>query len=720
MANPFIGWLNPGSKSKINTDPDPEESQRIILHVMPMKGQFLRNIENYDPDVLISRKGITVIDEMMRDDQVKATMSLKQNAPVSGGWHIEPSDDTPAAIDHAEFVKMNLDRMPGSVEDKLENITSALPYAFSVQEIVFERDNGNLLLADLIPHAPHNLTWVVDHDSKKVIGVEQFGGGPEPLPIWKALVYRWNSKFANPWGQTDLDAAYRPWFSKDWTIRHWNIHLERVALQRLIVKYEQMNEGLAKEMVDEWVESIGMAVPEGVDVDFAGGGSESKATGETFAKAIEIHDQAIARSILKQTLAQGEGVRVGSLAMARVHQDTLSMEMLKVQNDVANTVMTEQLIRLLIDLNYGPQEAYPKFKFEDFFPDDPEQFVSRYTDLIEKGGITPTKADEDRIRQIAGLPDREDDTPPPGRKEGGGGALPFEHDHFAADRELTVSEKRIDFKKLAKDLDENDEKAVDKLEGIVRKVEDRMMADIGRKFFKDGLANAREVNKFKVPYLGEFKREVQKGGIKAFEMGRADFNKALKASFAAANPGGQTFPQQVAAFERRWAARAEAVATEFGREVERDVRNVLLKALENGETQRETTQKLEQVFEKYLPGTTVPGGSVNPWRLENIVRTNYIGAYNQGRVTQSRDPDVADMMKGYVYSAVLDDRTSDICDGLDGTELPYNSPDVDRIIPPNHYACRSLLVEVFVGEPLKPTSSRAINSRMDAIQEGFK
>lgn len=723
-------WFRPGFEEKVETEPNPEEAQRLFLAVMPFKGMHLKDIETYDPDKLIRRKDLTVIDDMLRDDAVKAAMTLKQNASVSGGWHIQEAEDNPNSEIHKEFIEDNLAKMDGSVEKVLMNITSALPYGFSVQEVVLKPDNGHFIIDKLVSHAPHNLDWIVDPETQSIVGIEQISGSIEPLPVWKALVYRWNSKFENPWGQTDLDAAYRPWFSKDVMIRYWNMHGERVALQRLIATYESSLEGVANEMIDEWVESIGMAIPEGVSIEFTGGGSDAQASSDVFAKAIEVHDQAIARSILKQTLATGEGTRVGSMALGRVHQDTFAMELNTVQMDISETVMTEQLIRLLIDLNFGPQSEYPRFVLADPFPEDPDEFAERYVGLIKEGGITPTKEDEDRVRQLAELPPREGEDPPPGRaaKGGGFGASPFEREEYRKARPLTETEQTIDFQMLETAFDSSETVAVKGLEEVVGKVEEKLLADVARKFFKGGVANAREVNKFKIPFLGEFRRVLRATGLAAFEMGRKDFRKHFRqtaarrrqaSKFDAANPGGQSFQQQIRAFENRWAARSEAVATEFGREVERDVRNVLLKALETGETQRETEAKLAKVFEKYTTGTTTAGGAVNPWRLETMVRTNFNGAYNQGRFISSRDPDVADFVQGYVYSAILDQRTSDICDGLDGIVLAANDPQVDRIVPPNHFNCRSILVEVFTGEAFDQSTSRQVNTGMQTIQEGF-
>jgi len=734
-----------GRTAEAVREPDRGIAQEQRFKVMPGEGLFLDTLDTYNPDVLLSRKGLRIVDEMMRDDQVKAAMSLKMHSPVSGGWEILPGGESTKNETHAEFIRDVISMMRGTVEQVLQNVTLALPYGCSLQEMVLKKQvtgkwRGKLVIDKIVSHAPHNIRWITDKDEQEVVAADQWiGGGGEPLPLWKCLLYRWNSMFENPWGQTDLDAAYRAWFSKDWTIRHWNILAERSALQRLIVKYEEGLESFANEMVDEWVESIGLSVPEGVTVDFEGGGSDTKASSEVFSKAVEMHDQAISRSILKQTLAQGEGARVGSLAMARVHQDTLLMEMAKVQSDVAEGVMTEQFIRLLIDLNFGPQEDYPIFSLADMFPTEPAEFVEFYIKLIKEGGIVLTKEDEDRIREVSALPPREGDDPPPGKKAApsptpGAGFAPIpgeeeeeveeeEGEEFVARRKLTPSEKRVDFQKIDTRFNDLEEIAVDQLTQTVEKIEEKVLKDVERRFFKDGMANAAEVNKINIPFLGEIRQVFNSFGVKIFDDGQSDLVDSMKKGgdqFAAANPGGLSTAQQTAAFKKNWAARAGGVATDFGASVERDVRNVLLKALQNGETQATTEAKLQQVFEKWKVGSTVPGGAVDPWRIETIVRTNFTNAYNQGRLVASRDPDLAGFVQAYQYSAVLDDRTSDTCDSLDGIVLAANDPQVDIIVPPSHFNCRSILVEVLKHEVTTLSSERAVSSAVAGIQEGFK
>ena len=80
-------------------------------------------------------------------------------------------------------------------------------------------------------------------------------------------------------------------------------------------------------------------------------------------EAIEFHNREIARSILGQTLTTDEGRRVGSLALGKVHLQVLILQLEAIRRDLADRVMTEQVIRPLIELNFGP-ENIPRFEFD--------------------------------------------------------------------------------------------------------------------------------------------------------------------------------------------------------------------------------------------------------------------------------------------------------------------------------------------------------------------
>jgi SPP1 gp7 family putative phage head morphogenesis protein len=80
--------------------------------------------------------------------------------------------------------------------------------------------------------------------------------------------------------------------------------------------------------------------------------------------------------------------------------------------------------------------------------------------------------------------------------------------------------------------------------------------------------------------------------------------------------------------------------------------------------------------------------------LNTLVRTNMFDAFNEGRYAEFTDPALGGFVEALEYSAVLDDRTTEICQALDGSVYNADNPIWDEYRPPNHYNCRSILVAV--------------------------
>lgn len=108
-----------------------------------------------------------------------------------------------------------------------------------------------------------------------------------------------------------------------------------------------------------------------------------------------------------------------------------------------------------------------------------------------------------------------------------------------------------------------------------------------------------------------------------------------------------------------------------------EVRAKLVRIVEEG-------QNIEQA--KATLRTTLVGYSKH--RLENVVRTESITAYNQGRMAQFIRGQSNVM--GLRFMAIVDPRTTVICRVRNGLTLPVDSPLVVVNTPPLHYQCRSL------------------------------
>jgi len=80
--------------------------------------------------------------------------------------------------------------------------------------------------------------------------------------------------------------------------------------------------------------------------------------------------------------------------------------------------------------------------------------------------------------------------------------------------------------------------------------------------------------------------------------------------------------------------------------------------------------------------------------LDTLSRTNLFEAMNEARFAEFTDPELDGFVVALRYSAVLDQRTTEICSGMHDRVFKTDSEVWDNLRPPNHYNCRSVLIPI--------------------------
>jgi SPP1 gp7 family putative phage head morphogenesis protein len=88
------------------------------------------------------------------------------------------------------------------------------------------------------------------------------------------------------------------------------------------------------------------------------------------------------------------------------------------------------------------------------------------------------------------------------------------------------------------------------------------------------------------------------------------------------------------------------------------------------------------------------------YRLEGLFRTASQIAYNAGRWSADQDPDIQEILFGYRYATVGDDRVRPSHAELEGVTLPKDDPFWQRFWPPNGYNCRCTVIPLTEPEPI--------------------
>lgn len=113
----------------------------------------------------------------------------------------------------------------------------------------------------------------------------------------------------------------------------------------------------------------------------------------------------------------------------------------------------------------------------------------------------------------------------------------------------------------------------------------------------------------------------------------------------------------------------------------------------------------------------------NSYTVENLFRTQIQMAYGAGRWQADQDEAVQEILWGYKYVTVGDDRVRPEHVALDGTTLPKDDPFWRSSWPPNGYSCRCSTIPIFdERKPIRPPPVAEIDGRqiVPGPDKGFR
>lgn len=346
---------------------------------------------------------------MLTDDQVSAISMTKKLIMLSPGWTVLPASSSKRDIAIADFVKWNLITMPGTFRNVLFNVLTAMDYGFSISEKVWtlEKNNpkysGLVKLKNIKPKSPKYFQFTLDQYGN-LLGLNQTIGVPAPglFPPEKFVIYSYNSKFGNPYGNADLRAAYLPWIEKKMIRRFWSIFLERFGSPLLYATIPRGSDAAAvtkiKEVMRNLQSKTSFTIPEGFIITML---EASRAGHAGYEAAIAEKNISIAHAILMpDLLGFSAGESPGSLALGKAHVDIFLTILEKMTRDLEDDVVGEQIIRPLVDYNFKVT-SYPIFRFEPMKQENRSIRAKMITLMIDSGMI---KANEPWIRDWIEVP----------------------------------------------------------------------------------------------------------------------------------------------------------------------------------------------------------------------------------------------------------------------------------------------------------------------------
>lgn len=389
---------------------------------------------------LRGKRGIETYREMSEnDDTIGAILYAIEMLIRQATWTVTPGGDTQKDKDAAEFVESCMYDMQDTWTDTISEVLSFLTYGWSFHEIVYKRRMGKsrnprldskytdgLIGWRKLPIRAQETLYQWEYDNEdNLLGMTQM---PPPdyglitIPIEKGMLFRTKNRKGNPEGRSILRNAYRSWYFKKRIQEIEGIGIERdlaglpvfTAPEGLniwdnddqdMVRIRQGMEAMVKNVrVDEMA---GIVKPFGYEFELlSSGGSKSFDTNSIITR----YNTAIAMTVLADFIFLGHE-QVGSFALSSDKTQLFAMA-IGAYLDIICETFNSQAIRRLIDINgehFKGITDYPELQHGDIENADIQKLASFVQSLSGVGAIIPDGELEDYLREVAGLPERQED-----------------------------------------------------------------------------------------------------------------------------------------------------------------------------------------------------------------------------------------------------------------------------------------------------------------------
>ncbi len=681
----------------------------------------------YLPDELLKRKGIKIYEEMMRDEEIAGSIEALKILRLSSGWEIIPASDTERDKEIADFVKWNLDNIEGSFEDDLREIMGALEYGISISEIIWYvidrgKYKGKIGVKAIKSKNPKYFNiYTDDFDNilkNGIVNISTIDYGRQ-YPTEKFIIYSFNKQFENVFGKSRIRELYDIWYFKQLWLRAWSIFLEKFGHPISIVKYPRDVSNEVKNRLWEVIRNIKLETALMLPQDFEIELKEATSKGaDIFLTAINYCNTQIRKVILGQTLTTEQG-KVGSYSLGKVHFDILLFYIEQLGKDVARKAVNPQLIQRLVDYNYSDVKEYPRFEFLPLVREDIEEIINKYYVGVEKGIIKPIPEDEDKIREWLHLPRRREEiTPAPiieeQKKESDEQYIEFQDNDkiFTGTkrRKFTKAELIVDFAEIKHNIENATQEITKEISEYIQEAVQDLIKQVDKLKILE-TKNLADMEKIKFENLGDIKSAFTKMLKKQFEDGIKSGRKEINLAKVAKKKNKfseivkfqweidlrKIKPQEALDWLDKQAYDLTGDIRDY---LMSEFRDVLKNAILRGDDLKSVVNSMDKIVQDFvaegLLDEPIPG-----YRLEAIARTNINQAFNMGRKIFFEDPQLEGYVIGYQYSAIIDARTTPICEWLDNRTFSILYKDLEIITPPNHWNCRSLLVPLTLDDEIE-------------------
>lgn len=315
----------------------------------------------YPQDEVLAGRGYDyqIYENLLRDDQVKATFQQRRSAVISRNYEVV--EGGPKRIDKqaAAFIRDTLARI--GWDDICDKMLFGVFYGYAIGECLWAVENGQIQLTGISVRKQRRFRFDWDGFPRLMTYSNSYEG--ETLPECKFWHYSTGAdNDDDPYGQGLAHWLYWPVLFKRNGVKSWLKFLERFGMPTPIGRYNP-NEGNSEAKKDQLKhqladfalgEDAALLMPEGVAIELLEAGRSGTAD---YASMVDHMDAAISKIVLSQTMTTDSGGAGLGSNQADVHSG-VKLDVITSDSDLLNSSANQSWVRWLVDWNF-PGAAYP-------------------------------------------------------------------------------------------------------------------------------------------------------------------------------------------------------------------------------------------------------------------------------------------------------------------------------------------------------------------------
>lgn len=331
---------------------------------------LLRSAEHMD-----SRPYLELAEEMEEKYlHYAAQLATRKRAVVALEWSVDPASDKLRDKKIAEFVAKSLPAIKAATFDMLDCIGKG----FSVSELLWDTSGGEWKISGVERRDPR---WFQHDriDGKTLRMRSDTNPDGDPLTPGKFLVINASGKSGLPIRGGLARAAAYAYLFHNFSLRDWVTFCEMFGIPLRLGRYEA---GVAStddlSVLYQAVHDLGTdsaaMLPKNMEIEFPTVGA-GRVGADLWENLLDYLDRQVSKLVLGQTLTADTGKGGGgSYALGSVHND-VRIDILRADATALASAVNTQLVKLLVDLNFGGAD-YPTLRLP---VDDPEDLVAMAT-----------------------------------------------------------------------------------------------------------------------------------------------------------------------------------------------------------------------------------------------------------------------------------------------------------------------------------------------------